>query len=259
MRLLFAAFLIAIGVAAPALADDAPSSPAEPQNTPSLPGGPDFLFGRPRASISFSGTWVVPRAGGDLFTFVGNQLTINRSDFRRTGFTGAVGIRVTPQLDVVSDFEVSVRSIGSEYRQYVKADRSEIAQTTRFNQSAFAVGARYFPIGRGQDISKYAFVPRRVVPYVGAGASFVHYTFSQAGEFVDYVDLSIFSHSFSSNGWAVGPHIDTGADLQIWRMFFVNVGARYAWGHAKLSSDFVDFDGIDLSGFRTSTGITIVF
>jgi len=36
MRLLFAAFLIAIGVAAPALADDDPSSPAEPQNTPSL-------------------------------------------------------------------------------------------------------------------------------------------------------------------------------------------------------------------------------
>jgi hypothetical protein len=259
MRLLFAAFLIAIGVAAPALADDDPSSPAEPQNTPSLTGGPDFLFGRPRASISFNGTWVVPRAGGDLFTFVGNQLTINRSDFRRTGFTGTVGIRVTPQLDVVSDVEISARSIGSEYRQYVKADRSEITQTTKFNQAAVAVGARYFPIGRGQDISKYAFLPRRVVPYVGAGASFTRYTFSQVGEFVDYVDLSIFSHSFSSDGWAVGPHVDTGADVQIWRMFFVNVGARYGWGHAKLSSDFVGFDGIDLSGFRSSTGITIVF
>jgi len=259
MRLLFAAFLIAIGVAAPALADDDPSSPAEPQNTPSLTGGPDFLFGHPRASISFNGTWVVPRAGGDLFTFVGNQLTINRSDFRRTGFTGAVGIRVTPQLDVVSDVEISARSIGSEYRQYVKADRSEITQTTKFNQAAVAVGARYFPIGRGQDISKYAFLPRRVVPYVGAGASFTHYTFSQVGDFVDYVDLSIFSHSFSSDGWAVGPHVDTGADVQIWRMFFVNVGARYGWGHAKLSSDFVGFDGIDLSGFRSSTGITIVF
>jgi len=259
MRLLFAAFLIAIGVAAPALADDDPSSPAEPQNTPSLTGGPDFLFGRPRATISFNGTWVVPRAGGDLFTFVGNQLTINRSDFRRTGFTGAVGIRVTPQLDVVSDVEISARSIGSEYRQYVKADRSEITQTTKFNQAAVAVGARYFPIGRGQDISKYAFLPRRVVPYVGAGASFTHYTFSQVGEFVDYVDLSIFSHSFSSDGWAVGPHVDTGADVQIWRMFFVNVGARYGWGHAKLGADFVGFDGIDLSGFRSSTGITIVF
>ena len=53
MRLLLAAFLIAIGVAAPALADDDPLSPAEPQSTPSLSGGPDFLFGRPRASISF--------------------------------------------------------------------------------------------------------------------------------------------------------------------------------------------------------------
>jgi hypothetical protein len=67
MRLLFAAFLIAIGVAAPALADDAPP-PGEPQSTPSASGGPDFLFGHPRASISFGATWVVPRAGGDLFT-----------------------------------------------------------------------------------------------------------------------------------------------------------------------------------------------
>src|SRR5215470_17640482 len=259
MRLLFAAFLIAIGVAAPALADEAPPLPAEPQSTPSPSGGPDFLFGRPRASIAFSGTWVAPRAGGDLFTFVGNQLTINRSDFRRAGFTGAVGIRITPRLDVVSDIEVSARSVGSNYRQYVKADRSEIAQTTKFNQGAFAVGARYFPVGRGQDISRYAFLPRRVVPYVGAGASLQHYSFLQTGEFVDFVDLSIFNHTFSSDGWAIGPHVETGADLHIWRMFFLSVGARYTWGHAKLSSDFVGFDGIDLSGFRSSTGITIVF
>jgi hypothetical protein len=259
MRLLFAAFLIAIGMAAPAFADDASPAPTAPQTIPPPSGGPDFLFGRPRASISLSGTWVVPRAGGDLFTFVGNQLTINRSDFRRAGFTGAVGIRIAPRFDVVSDIEISARSLGSEYRQYVKADRSEITQTTKFNQAAFAVGARYFPIGRGQDISKYAFLPRRVVPWVGAGASFAHYTFLQTGEFVDFVDLSIFNHTFSSDGWAVGPHLDTGADVQIWRMFFVNVGARYTWGHANLSSDFVGFDGIDLAGFRSSTGMTIVF
>ena len=259
MRLLFAAFLVAVVAAAPALADDEAPAANEPQTTPSSSGGPDFLFGRPRASISLGGTWVVPRAGGDLFSFVGNQLTINRSDFRRTGFTGAVGIRITPRLDVVSDIEISTRSVGSDYRQYVKADRSEIAQTTTFNQAAFAVGARYFPIGRGQDISKYAFLPRRVVPYVGTGASFSHYSFLQTGEFVDFVDLSIFNHTFSSDGWAVGPHVDAGADVQIWRMFFVNVGARYTWAHANLSSDFVGFDGIDLAGFRSSTGITVVF
>lgn len=259
MRLLFAAFLIATGLASPAFADGTSPASTGPQSTPSSSGGPDFLFGHPRASISLGGTWIVPRASGDLFTFVGNQLTLNRSNFRRLGFTGAVGIRIAPRFDVVSDIDVSARSVGSEYRQYVKADRSEITQTTKFNQAAFAVGARYFPIGRGQDISKYAFLPRRVVPYVGAGASIAHYTFLQTGDFVDFVDLSIFNHTFSSDGWAVGPHVDTGADVQIWRMFFVNVGARYTWGHAKLSSDFVGFDGIDLSGFRSSTGMTIVF
>lgn len=259
MRLLFAALLLATGLAAPAFADDLDTVPSDAQSLAPSNGGPDFLFGRPRASISLSGTWLVPHAGGDLFQFVGTQLTIDRSDFRRPGFSGAVGIRVTPRFDVGGDVELGARSVNSNYRQYVKADRSEIAQTTTFNQAAISTGVRFFPIGRGQDISKYAFLPRRLVPYVGAGASFEHYTFVQTGEFVDFVDLSIFNHTFSSDGWAIGPHVDTGADVQIWRMLFVNVGARYTWGHAKLSSDFVGFDGIDLSGFRSSTGITIVF
>src|SRR5262245_7872260 len=259
VRLLFTALLLATGLAAPALADDERPAATETQSDSSSSSGPDFLFGRPRAAISLSGTWLVPRASGELFRFVGDQLTIDKSDFRRPAFTGTVGIPITPQFDVVSDFEVSARSVGSEYRRFVKPDRSEITQTTTFNQAALAVGVRYLPIGRGQEISKYAFLPRRVVPYVGAGASFAHYEFVQMGQFVDFVDLSSFSHTFASRGWSVGPHVDAGADLQIWRMFFVNVSARYAWGHHELGPDFVGFDGIDLSGFRSSSGITIVF
>jgi hypothetical protein len=87
----------------------------------------------------------------------------------------------------------------------------------------------------------------------------VHYDFRQSGEFVDFVDLSIFPHTFQSGGWSVGPHVDGGADLQIWRMLFLNVGVRYAWAHSTLSPDFVGFEGIDLSGLRSSTGITVVF
>jgi hypothetical protein len=141
----------------------------------------------------------------------------------------------------------------------VKADRSEITQTTAFGQAGVALGVRYLPLGRGQDVSKYAFLPRRVAPYVGGGLTFVRYTFQQQGEFVDFVDLSIFAHSFASDGWSVGSHLDAGADVQIWRMFFLSVGARYAWAHAGLSQDFVGFDGIDLAGLKSSTGVTIVF
>jgi hypothetical protein len=39
----------------------------------------------------------------------------------------------------------------------------------------------------------------------------------------------------------------------------VKVDARYGWAHADLDSDFVGFHGIDLAGFRESTGISVVF
>jgi len=219
----------------------------------------DFLFGRPHAWVAFSGTWLVPRANGDLFSFFSDQLTLKRSDFSAPAFIASFGIPIARQLEVVGDFEVSSHEVGSEYRRYVKADRSEIRQTTQLGQGGIAVGVRYLPLGRGQAISRFAFVPRRVVPYVGAGLNFGHYNLAQHGEFVDFVDLSIFNSSFQSDGWTVGSQVETGADLQIWRMLYFNAGIRYVWAHAKLSDDFVGFDGIDLSGLKTSTGLVIVF
>ena len=258
MRLIFTAFLIVICGAAPARAENE-ASPTAATQSPAGGGGPDFLFGRPNAWISLSATWLVPRAGGDLFTFVSDQLTIDRSDFHTPAFTGSVGVALPGRLDVVGDVEIGHRGVSSEYRKYVKADRSSIAQTTQFDQATLGIGVRYWPIGRGETVSRFAFLPRRFAPFVGAGASVVHYTFEQRGEFVDFVDLSIFNHYFRSTGWSLGPHLDGGAELQIWRMFFLDVGVRYAWAHSALSRDFEGFDGIDLAGFKSSTGLTIVF
>jgi hypothetical protein len=42
-------------------------------------------------------------------------------------------------------------------------------------------------------------------------------------------------------------------------MFFLDVAVRYAWAHSALDRDFEGFDGIDLAGFKSSTGLTIVF
>src|SRR5262249_13573980 len=151
-------------------------------------------------------------------------LTVERADFRAPAFIGAVGVPIARRFDVVGDFEISDHPVQSEYRHYVKADRSEITQTTELGQTAIAVGVRFMPLGRGQSISRYAYVPRRVVPYVGAGLNVARYKFSQQGEFVDFVDLSIFSHSFLANGWSVGSQVEAGADLQIWRILYFTAG-----------------------------------
>src|SRR5207244_3383763 len=83
---------------------------------------------------------------------------------------------------------------------FVKPDRSPIAQTTKLDQSTIALGVRFLPIGRGRDVSRYAFIPRRVTPYVGAGLNVVAYAFAQRGQFMDFVDLKIFNDAFTSDG-----------------------------------------------------------
>ena len=259
MRPLLASIFIVAFCAIPALADPEDLPARDAQAAASTDGSADFLFGRPHAWVAFTGTWLVPRASGDLFKFLSDQLTVERSDFRAPAFIGAVGVPVARRFDVVGDFEISNHAVPSEYRHYVKADRSEITQTTELGQTAIAVGMRFMPLGRGELISRYAFVPRRLVPYVGAGLNVARYKFWQHGEFVDFVDHSIFNHSFLSNGWSVGSQVEAGADLQIWRMLYFNAGVRYAWARARLNSDFVGFDGIDLSGLKTSSGVVIVF
>jgi hypothetical protein len=50
-----------------------------------------------------------------------------------------------------------------------------------------------------------------------------------------------------------------GADLQIFRLMFLQLEARYLWSSGELGPDFIDFDPIDLAGFRTTAGISVVF
>jgi len=251
---------VALAFAAPARSQEE-QTPTAGQSASSsrIQDSPDFLFGRPRGFVGLNGTWLFPRASGDLFDFIGDRLTVNRSDFRSSAISGAIGIALSSRFDVVTQLEVSKHAIASEYRDYVKPDRSSIAQTTTLDQTTITGGIRFSPTGRGREVSHYAFIPRHVIPYVGAGLNVEYYAFEQRGQFVDFVDLKIFDDAFISNGWTVGPYADAGADLQVWRRLFVNVGTRYSWMHSSLDPDFVGFHGIDLSCFSGSTGIRVVF
>lgn len=247
-------------VAPPAIA----AEPDEPPIAAQRPGprqspAPDFFLGQPRGWVSVRGGLSMPRAGGELFAFVGDQLTLSPGDFRAAQVDLELGFLVGPLLSVEGSFDLSRRSVGSEYRRFVSSTAQPIAQTTRLAQSGAAVGVRFTPSGHGRRISRLAFIPRRLVPYGGAGVLVSHYTFRQQGDFVDFADLSIFPDIFASDGWAAGPYLRGGVDLQVWRRLFVNADVRYAWLRSDLGSDFVGFDGIDLSGARVATGVSVKF
>lgn len=254
----FTSCLVLAGVPSAAAAD--PGQQREDQASAPPPNrSADFLFGRPRATIGVRGSWVFASAGSDIFDFVTRQLTLDREDFNAPGFAADVAIALTPRLDAQVGWEMSRMEQGSEYRDFVDNDLRPIEQRTALRTQHVFGSVRYALTPRGHEVSRLAWVPRRVIPYVGAGAGLMFYRFQQTGDFVDFVDFSVFQDSFRSQGWAPTAHAFGGVDLQIYRGLYATVQGRYTKAAATLDDDFIDFDPIDLSGFRVSAGINLLF
>ena len=239
-------------------ADEKTQAAAQP-SAPSPNRKADFLFGRPSRSIAFRGSWLFASANSDLFDFVTDQLTIDKKDFNAPGFGVYFSQALTPRLDVQGGYEFQKTGKASEYRDLVDNDFNAIEQDTSLKTMQLVGSVRFALTPRGRDVSRFAYVPNRIVPYVGAGGGAVHYEFMQTGDFVDYVDLRVFPDVFRSSGWAPTAHALAGVDLQIYRALYTTIEGRYTKSSARLSPDFIDFDPIDLSGFKISAGINLVF
>jgi hypothetical protein len=233
------------------------ASPAAAQNAPAPP-TPDFLFGRPAGSLAVRGSWLLSRAGSDWFDFVTDQLTLNRGDFNAPGIAADVGITISDRLEAVIGTGFSQSSATSEYRRFVDNDRLPINQSTRLRQ-ADVTGSLKIGLVRGRRISSLAWIPPGINPYVGAGGGMLWYGLSQTGDFVDFTDFSVFTDVFESKGWTPTAHVFGGVDVRIARRLYATVDARYRWAAPSLTSEWVDFDPIDLSGLRLSAGINVPF
>jgi hypothetical protein len=204
---------------------------------------------------------VFARAGSDIFDFVERELTVEERDFNTAGFAADVGIALTPRADVVFGVDVNHASIPSEYRTLQGSDLLPIEQTTALSEANISGSIRFALTPRGREISSLAWVPRRAVPYVGAGGGMLWYKFKQSGDFVDALDpdLPIFSDTFLADGWTPSAHVFGGVDVQIHRRWFLTLDGRYVWAAGDLGREFEGFDPIDLAGFRFGTGINILF
>jgi len=245
----------------PALLVAAIPSIAQDQGPPTQhPGSTkDFMFGRPRGSIALRGSWILARAGSDLFDFVTDQLTLESKDFNAPAIGVEVGLATGSRIEVFGGLEFSQSRSPSEYRRFVDNSNLPITQETEL-RNVHISGSVKIPLRpRGQSLSRLAWIPRGVVPYVGAGGGAVYYRFLQRGDFVDFLDLSVFSDVFQSKGWAPSAHVFGGADLRLYRQLFLQLEGRYLWSSGELGSDFIGFDPIDLAGFRMTAGVSVLF
>jgi hypothetical protein len=236
----------------------ATAATAQDQNAPSRP-APDFLFGRPHGSIGVRGAWLFASANSDLYEFVQTHLTVDKKDWNAPMIGIDASWAVTSRIEIGFGLELSQAHTASEYRDFVDNQLLPINQETTLKERNIYGSVRFSLVPNGRSISRYAWVPRGFTPYVGAGAGALWYRFEQNGDFVDFANLDIFTDYFSSAGYAPSAHVFGGSDIQLYRILFLTVEGRYVWANATLDNDFIDFDPIDLGGFRLSTGINVRF
>ena len=222
-------------------------------------GTPDFLFGRPKGSVGIRSGWMFARAGSDLFTFVQDKLTISRHDFNAAPLAADLGIVVAPRTEALFGFDFSRSSTTSEYRAFVDNNRLPIKQDTLLQQINLSGSVKFALMSRGREVSRYAWIPRTLTPYVGVGGGALRYEFRQEGDFVDFANFHVFSDTFRSSGWTPSAHVFGGVDVKLWRRLYFTGEARYLWSHAALGRDFSGFQPIDLAGFKMTAGISGVF
>lgn len=223
------------------------------------PSSPDFLLGRPRVSLGVRGEWLFASAGSDLFDFVTEQLTLEKSSFNSPAFGLDVAFTLNDRLDLVTGFDIAKSTTPSEYRDFVDNQNLPIQQTTSLRQSNIFGSLKFALIPRGRTISRFAWIPSTIVPYVGAGGGVTNYDFKQDGDFVDFSDFRVFPENFRSHGWTPAAHVFGGADIQVYKRMFMSLEGRYGWASATLDNDFIDFEPIDLGGFRFGAGFHIMF
>ena len=222
-------------------------------------GGPGFFFHMPRASIGVRAGLGLPRAnaGPDgFFAFATRELTLGKSDFNAFGLRVDLDALLMGPMDVVFGAGYSFAGASSEFRDWVDQNDQPIQQRTRLSTKTYTVALRWNITSRGRRIGQFAWIPARMLPYVGVGGGAIRYSLWQDGYFVDAGDLSIFRDRLSSHGWSTMALAMAGVDYNLGKRFFTSAEARYRWATAKLQQDFVGFnDGIDLSGLQMSLGL----
>ncbi len=219
----------------------------------------DFRFSSPEAFVGFRVGRFFPSAQGEFFDFVTDELTLERNDFRAWSAALEGGWSLNNRADLVFGLEAVHRTKRSEFREWVDGQGLPITQDTIYSQYPLTAGVKILLVPRGRHVGSYAWLPSEVVPFVAGGVGVLRYKLEQSGDFVDQVTYYIGPARLESSGWTPTAYLGGGVDILVARGTYLALDARYWWAEAELERDFVNFDPLDLSGFRLSAGLQFRF
>jgi opacity protein-like surface antigen len=222
--------------------------------------GNGYLFHPPNATISVRGGYSRAMAGSDVFDDVTSELTLDRGDFSSLTFGGDLAVHLGGPVDAVLSAGYSRSKHKSEFRDFVDNNDLPIEQTTTFERLPLTASLRYNLASPGRSIGRLAWIPSRVVPYVGAGVGGMRYRFKQEGDFVNYATNAVFPSVIDSEAeWTFVAQGMAGVDYNFSPRFGLSLDARYLHAKGELGPSFQGYDRIDLSGVSATAGLSVRF
>ena len=221
--------------------------------------GDGYMFHAPEARLTLRTGYDHANAGSDVFTDFTSLLTLKKADFSGITLGAEAALSLGSRFDVSADLAFTHKTKGSEYRYLIDNNNQPIQQSTSFDRIPLTVNARFYLTEPGRSIGKLAWIPNKMVPWVGAGAGVMWYRFRQQGDFVDYQNNNVFTArdgQFSSEGSAGMYQAMGGADFSLSPHVALRLDSRYIWSSAELSSAFKGYRPIDLSGVQGTFGLT---
>ena len=219
--------------------------------------GNGYLFGAPDARLSIRAGYAHANAGSQVFDDAVTFLTLSKSSFSGPSIGGELALSVMPRLDLSFNAEYSAAVRESEDREFIDNNALPIIQTTSFRRAPLTANAILYLTPRGRSVGSLAWIPARVVPWVGAGGGTMWYRFQQEGDFVDYQTLNVIPLLLESSGWAPAFQALGGVDVTLSPRFAFTLDVRSTWAKAELSRDYSGYDKIDLSGVTGALGVTL--
>ena len=233
--------LLLAGTAGPSLAQSA---------------GDGYLFHSPVVTLTVRGGYARASAGSDVFDDVTSNLTLDRGDFSSITGAGDIAVHVKPRVDLVFSAAFSRSHQKSEFRDFVDNNDLPIEQTTTFERVPLTANLRVNLAPPGRSIGRLAWIPSRVVPYVGAGVGAMRYEFNQEGDFVNFTTNGVFPAILAAEGWAFVAQGMAGVDYSLSTQLGVSLDARYLHARGDLGPSFKGYERIDLSGMTATVGLS---
>jgi opacity protein-like surface antigen len=220
--------------------------------------GNGYLFHRPDVTLSVRGGYSHASAGSDVFDEVTSNLTLDRGDFSSLTFGGDLAVHLSERVDLVFAGAYSRAKHKSEFRDFVDNNDLPIEQTTTFERLPLTANVRFNLGTAGRSIGRLAWIPNRVVPYVGAGVGAMRYRFRQDGDFVNFATNGVFRAVLDSdNQWALAGQGFAGVDYNFSPQLGLTFDARYLHARGDLGTSFKGYDRIDLSGVTGTIGLSV--